>query len=169
MGFVQKQDLMTLRDSESNMVKACEDWQTPHFPCIVQSLHLVIGPFLIEKKKKDNESEDRADDERSDEEGKLQEDAYTDDFTDAYNDAEALARVRKIVAKVRKTTKYIRNSTKSKELLVRIEELKEYNRILRVSMYDKMLKRALDLKEAITKFLRICESPTGRREFSGEK
>ena len=56
---------MVLRDSGSNMVKACNDWclshnpdlDMPHFPCIGHSLHLVVGPFLLEKKKKSNESD----------------------------------------------------------------------------------------------------------------
>ena len=56
---------MLLRDSGSNMVKACNDWRlshnpelgVPHFPCIGHSLHLVVGPFLLEKKKKSNESD----------------------------------------------------------------------------------------------------------------
>jgi len=44
--------VMMLRDSGSNMVKACKDWEIPHFPCIGHSLHLKVGPFLIEKRNK---------------------------------------------------------------------------------------------------------------------
>ena len=60
-------------------------------------------------------------------------DAYTDDFTDSYNDTEALACVRKIVLKGRKITNFIKNSTKSKELLERIQGLEECDRILHVA------------------------------------
>jgi len=167
--------VMMLRDSGSNMVKACKDWKIPHFPCIGHSLHLLVGPFLLEKKSNRIASEEIQEEDVENEEDHC--DAYTDEFTDTYNDAEAIARVRKIVAKIRRTTKYIKNSTKSKELLEKNQELNECNRILRVSMdvrtrwnsTYKMLKRALDLKDPITKFLRFYKSPTGRREFSGSK
>ena len=60
------------------------------------------------RKKKQIESEEVHADDEENEEGQSQEDAYTDDFTDTYNDAEAIARVRKIVAKGRKPTKYLK-------------------------------------------------------------
>ena len=98
--------VMMLRDSGSNMVKACRDWKIPHFPCIGHSLHLLVGPFLLEKKNNRIASEEIQEDDVENEEGHY--DAYTDEFTDTYSDAEAIARVRKIVAKIRKTTKYIK-------------------------------------------------------------
>jgi len=33
------------------MVKACNLWGIPHFPYIGHCLHLVAGPFFLEKKK----------------------------------------------------------------------------------------------------------------------
>lgn len=84
---------MMLRDSGSNMVAACRMWKISHFPCIGHSLHLVVGPFLVEKKKQGTKAEIKEDDE----ENKEELDTYTDDFTDAYNNDKALARVQKIV------------------------------------------------------------------------
>eukprot|EP00957_Ditylum_brightwellii_P198044 15088831-Ditylum_brightwellii.AAC.1 len=34
------------------MVKACCDWRVENSPCINHSLHLVVGPFLLQKKDK---------------------------------------------------------------------------------------------------------------------
>jgi len=42
---------MMMRDNASNGVKACNDLGIRHFGCIGHSIHLVIGPFVIEKKK----------------------------------------------------------------------------------------------------------------------
>ena len=43
---------MMLRDSGANMVKACTDWEIPHFPCVGHCLHLIVGPLLVEGKNK---------------------------------------------------------------------------------------------------------------------
>ena len=53
---------MMLRDSGSNMVKACSDWNIKHFPCLGHSLHLVVGPFLVIPKNKKNAPESLNDD-----------------------------------------------------------------------------------------------------------
>ena len=45
---------MMLRDSGSNMVKACNDWGISHFACVGHSLHLVVGPLFVKKRKKTN-------------------------------------------------------------------------------------------------------------------
>lgn len=45
---------MMVRDSGFNMLKACKNWNVPHFLCIGHSLHLLVGPLLISKKKATN-------------------------------------------------------------------------------------------------------------------
>ena len=185
---------MMLRDSGSNMVKACVDWGIPHFPCIGHSLHLVVGPFLLEKKKKstkDNEDKAEAeeeapvnDDESSVEEEAndsdptmdedVEEDPYSDSFAALY-DQEALKNVRKLVFKLRKITKYIKNSTKCKEILETMQIVGQCEKVLwvlldvctRWNSTLKMLTRALELKEPITKFLKFYKSPRGKKEFCG--
>ena len=109
---------MMLRDSGSNMVKACKDWGVPHFPCIGHSLHLVVGPFLLEKKKttRDEEIEKEVDhDDDPSEDDPNEDDPYSDDFGVAY-DNNSLENVRKIVFKLRTIVRYIKNSTKCKEI-----------------------------------------------------
>ena len=110
--------VMMLRDSGSNMVKACEDWGIPHFPCIGHSLHLVVGPFLLEKKDKDKSttavlvrnSDDEIPDPVAEENDAtaeennedVVEDVYSDEFNDSYTNKDALKLVWDIVSKVRK-------------------------------------------------------------------
>jgi hypothetical protein len=40
-----------LRGNASNGVKACQQLKIRHFGCIGHSIHLVLGPFFIEKPK----------------------------------------------------------------------------------------------------------------------
>jgi hypothetical protein len=105
---------MMLRGSGSNMVKACQDWGIPHFPCIGHSLHLVVGPFLLQKKEKSttNATEEAngvempdltacnndGDDDDATEDGEVN-DPYSDEFTDSYNNENALKAVQEIVSK----------------------------------------------------------------------
>jgi hypothetical protein len=97
---------MMLLNSGSNMVKACQDWGIPHFPCIGHSLHLAVGPFLLQKKEKsatnatekDNGVEmpdltacdDNGDDDDATEDDGEVNDPYSDEFTDSYNNKNAL-------------------------------------------------------------------------------
>jgi hypothetical protein len=39
-----------INDSGSNMDNACIDWGIPHFPCVGNFVHLILGPLLVEKK-----------------------------------------------------------------------------------------------------------------------
>jgi hypothetical protein len=128
---------MMLCDSGSNMVKACQDWGIPHFPCIGHSLHLVFGPFLLQKKEKSttNTTEEDNDvempdltacndfgnnDDATEDDGEVN-DPYSDKFTDSYNNENALKAVREIVLKVRKITNFIKNSTKCREILEKLQ------------------------------------------------
>jgi len=45
---------MMMRDNASNSVKACNDLGISYFGCIGHLIHLVIGQFVIEKKKIEN-------------------------------------------------------------------------------------------------------------------
>ena len=167
----KNKNVIMLRDSGSNMVKACEDWGACHFPCIGHSLHLVVGPFLLEQKNNKNKSaitkvreqisideEDTMDDENSDD---VRDDAYCDEFTKSYNDDDALKKVRAIVSKIREILRYIKKSTKCKEILEKYQVKDLNERVLRVSLDVctrrnstlKMLFRALELKEPIANFL----------------
>ena len=44
--------VLMMRDNASNGVRACKDWGIRHFGCIGHSIHLVVGPFVIEKRMK---------------------------------------------------------------------------------------------------------------------
>ena len=211
-GLTKDKLVMMLRDSGSNMVNACKRWGVSHFPCIGHSLHLVVGPFLLEKKKNTNGSDVVKDEEEItideevtiDEEAIIDEevtviensddvtdDAYGDDFTKEYNDNYALKQVREIVSKIRKIVKFIKNSTKNKELFenfqknstkdkelpenFQVNELRE--KVLQVSLDVrtrwnstlKMLLRSLELKEPINQFLTYYATPIGQKEFKSLK
>jgi hypothetical protein len=41
---------MMVRDSGSNIVKACNDYKFEHMPCVGHQLHLILGPFVLDPK-----------------------------------------------------------------------------------------------------------------------
>ena len=90
---------MMIRDSGSNMVRACEDWEIPHFSCVGHSLHLVVGPLPVEKKKRkqtplpENEDIDEVED-------------IFDDDDESWSRSDALEHVRNVVNDFRKATKF---------------------------------------------------------------
>jgi hypothetical protein len=42
---------MIVRDSGSNIVKACNDMKAPHIPCIGHMFHIILAPLCVEPKK----------------------------------------------------------------------------------------------------------------------
>ncbi|TYZ66683.1 hypothetical protein PybrP1_007770 [[Pythium] brassicae (nom. inval.)] len=42
--------VLVLRDDGSSMAKACYNWDVALFGCIGHCLHLVVGPFLLERR-----------------------------------------------------------------------------------------------------------------------
>ena len=46
---------LLIRDNASNATRACKNMGVRHYGCIGHSLHLGIGPFLIENKKENIE------------------------------------------------------------------------------------------------------------------
>jgi len=111
---------MTIRDSGSNMVKACNDWEIPHFSCVGHSLHLVVGPLLVQKKKSkqpDNEEAEEVED-------------IFDDDDESWSRSDALEHVRNVVGDFRKATKSLKNSTKCKVLLNEIQVLQNIDVVL---------------------------------------
>lgn len=90
---------LMLRDSAANGVKACDDWGIKHASCINHTLHLLVGPFLVMKKKKEcNEDEDELVD---------GDDAFEDN-DDAWTDDECMKLVRRVVDDFRKATKFLK-------------------------------------------------------------
>ena len=84
---------MMLHDSGSNMVKACRDWGIDHFACIGHSLHLVIGPFLV-KKKKTQSTNNKAEYEEELAENEAEDtDYFADDFNEDLEQDECVAYV----------------------------------------------------------------------------
>jgi len=95
---------MLLRDSGSNIVKACNDWGIRHFSCVCHSLHLVVGPFLVVRKgEKPNTQNDSMIEDNIDDDG------LSDNFE------EIILEVRNIVQDIRKFCTFVKNSTKCVE------------------------------------------------------
>ena len=102
-----------LRDNASNGKKVCNDWNIKHFGCIAHSIHLVVGPFLIEKSGT-GATDDANGDARYQEED--DDEVNFDDLTSTH-DAEEVVAIRKIITKVWTIVKYIKYSRKAKEKL----------------------------------------------------
>ena len=49
-GILKENMTMMLRDNASNVIKACCDWEIPHFSCIGHNLHLIVGPLFVQKR-----------------------------------------------------------------------------------------------------------------------
>ena len=118
---------MMIRDSGSNMVRACNDWEIPHFSCVGHSLHLVVGPLLVDKKKRkhplllDNEEAEEVED-------------IFDDDDESWSRSDTLEHMRNVVDDFRKATKFFKNSTKGKELLNEIQDLQNIDVVLNVKL-----------------------------------
>jgi hypothetical protein len=61
-------------------------------------------------------------------------DPYSDEFTDSYNNENALKAVWEIVLKVRKITYFIKNSTKCREILEKLQVAEGCQQLLQVSL-----------------------------------
>ena len=110
---------LLLRDNASNGIKACEDMEVPHFGCIGHSLHLVVGPFLLEKKKAQDTQESMVDD---DDDDIAEFELIEDDMSE-----EIVNRVCKVVSKFRKVAKYVKNSPKAKEKIEHFDAMAKSN------------------------------------------
>lgn len=170
---------MMLRDSGSNMVKACEDWGITHFPCIGHSLHLVVGPFLlVPKTRKDSGDNDGVTINENDESG-LVEDDDDDLYDDSFDTEGAMVlEVRNLVQELRRISSFVKNSTKCIEKIELLQkQLNGSNRTLKVKMDVRtrwnstldMLVRMVQLMEPINDFLSFYNSAAGKKEFKGTK
>jgi len=133
-------------------------------------MHLVVGPFPVEKREKTSESgrcssvtnEDNENDDIA--EYVIEEDDYAEN---------QVKEVRKLVTRVRAIVKLIENSPKVKEKITAYLSSKGENLIMVAldvrtrwnSTYDMILK-FLSLKDAIEQFLVFLSTSAGRREFS---
>ena len=164
---VDKLTLM-LRDGASNGKRACEDWGIKHMSCINHSLHLVVGPFLLFKRKK---KEDGDDDVQVD-----GEDVFMDNEEYWEND-NCIDYVRNIVNDFRLATKFLKRSIKCKEMLERIQHLQQINRFLSVHLDVKtrwnstylMLRRMIEMQTTIEQFQVYYRSTEGKRNFRSSK
>lgn len=136
---------MMLRDNGSNMVKACNDWRVTSFGCVGHSLHLVVGPLLLEPRPKRklqahnqptvgakraresvDDTEEKSEDQMHDEEVDDDEDAddiadYDDDFDASVLQDLKVSKVRKIVGEFRAVAKYVKYSVIAKEKLAELD------------------------------------------------
>ena len=122
---------MMLRDSGSNMVKACRDWGIDHFACIGHSLHLVIGPFLVKKRSAHSAVQNE---EQFDENKAEDMDSFVDEFNEDFEQDECVAYVREVVHEVRHICKYIKNSTKAQEKFGSLQKEVDVENVLRVKL-----------------------------------
>ena len=162
---------MLLRDSGSNMVKACNDWGIRHFSCVAHSLHLVVGPFLVFKKgEKTTTQNDSTVEENIDDDG------FSDEFNSDYASEDVILEVRNIVQDVRKFCSFVKNSTKCVEKLQSIQkELTDSELKIKLDVKTRwnstlsMINRVLQLMQPINDFIAFYKSPQGKKEFKGNK
>ena len=160
---------MMLRDNASNGKKACNDWNIKHFGCIAHSIHLIVGPFLIEK------SGTGAMDGANGDAGYQEEDDDEVNFDDptSTNVAEEVVAVRKIITKVWTIVKYIKYSRKAKEKLSSYCSNNETLGIVldvqtRWNSALDMIQKFLKLKNPVEQFLAFLVTSQGRWEFSSK-
>ena len=187
-----------LRDNAANGIKACKEMMINHFGCIGHSLHLLVGPFLIEKKEKAtinslneiNTPDDNDDDEHgadvSNEDGAGGSDHDDDDDIAEYQDEEdiqlpddVVLEACKVVSKFRHVAKYIKNSPKAKEKVMQFgggNAIKNRDRVTLLldvrtrwnSALD-MIQSVLKIKSALVTFLLHLSTTDGRKEFNRKK
>lgn len=172
---------MMLRDSGSNIVKACKDWNIPHFPCIGHSLHLIVGPFLAGKKRVNQASSELKESSSVDAEVETDcttgDDAFEDSFNIQYSESELVIEVRELVEEVRKLTSFVKNSTKSTEKIQSIQRALAADDTLKVKMDVRtrwnstldMLNRIIRMKSAINDFLSFYNSAEGAHEYRSNR
>jgi len=161
---VDKLSLM-LRDGASNGKRACEDWGIKHMSCINHSLHLVVGPFLLFKRKNKDDGDDDAQVDGDD--------VFMDNEEDWGND-HCMEYIRNVVNDFRLATKFLKRSIKCKEMLERIQHLQHINRFLSVHLDVKtrwnstysMLRRMIKMQTTIDQFQVYLRS---KRNFRSTK
>ena len=133
-------------------------------------MHLVVGPFLVEKREKTSESGRCSSVTNEDDENDDIAEYVIEEDDSAENQVKE---VRKLVTRVRAIVKFIKNSPKTKEKITAYLGSKGENLIMVTldvrtrwnSGYDMILK-FLSLKDAIEQFLVFLSTSAGRREFS---
>ena len=119
------------------MVKACEDWDIKHFPCIGHSMHLLVGPFLLVPKTRKNPSRDNDNVtiNENDENGLV-----GDDDNDLYDDSfdiegSMVLEVRNLVQELCCFCSFVKNSTKCIERMEFLQkQLNGSNQTLKVKL-----------------------------------
>ena len=172
---------MMMRDNASNGVKACNNLEIRHFGCVGHSIHLVIGPFVLETKQ--SKSVEDAD---AIEEGSIDAvDGETDDVADYEIDEVTLNRtstntvisMQQVVSKVRTIAKYIKNSPKAKDKVASYMENENNGQVLSINLdvrtrwnsaYD-MISKFIKLKGAIQQFSAFLKSVSGKKDFNRKK
>ena len=89
-----------LQDSTANGAKACDDWGIKHASCVNCILHLLVGPFLVMKKKKECNEDD------GDEDALVDGDDIFEDNDDAWTNNECMKYVRRMVDNFQKATNF---------------------------------------------------------------
>lgn len=171
-GLKKEKLTMMLCDNASNGVKACKDWGIHSFGCIGHSLHLVVGPFLIEKhNKKQDDNEDDRNTEDDDDIAEYNKSAQEDEIDS--NSNEYVAEIRKLVSRVCAIVKFIKNSPKAKDKISTfMEAVDEHVVIVTLDVWTRwnsaynMIMKVLSLKESIQQFLMFLSTNAGKREFS---
>ena len=178
-GLQRSKLALLLRDNASNGVKACKDMNINHFGCIGHGLHLVVCPFLIEKKSRLTV----VDDETNDDENTG--DDIDDDIAEYQNDDDdqpadaVVAEACKIVSKFRNVVRYIKNSPKAKEKVMQFGGLNIIDNrdtfTLRLDVRTRwnsvldMLLSMLKLKAPLGTFLLHLTTAEGKKEFNQKK
>jgi hypothetical protein len=184
---------MMLRDSGSNMVKACKDWGINHFPCIGHSLHLVVGPFFLIPKSqrhratKENEEEEHEADhdnpgafveEEDAEDAAVDEDVLPDSFNSFYATESIILEACLIVQGMQKFCNFVKKSTKGTEKLEALQkQLSDGSagHTLKVKMDVRtqwnstlaMINQMIQLMQPINDFLAFYKSLADKKEFKG--
>ena len=155
---------LMLRDSAANGAKSCDDWGIKHASCINHILHLLVGPFLVMKKKKECNEDD------GDKDALVDGDDVFEDNDDTWTDNECMKYVRCVVNNFWKATKFLKRSIKYKELLEKIQYLQQMDCHLSVHLDVRtrwnstylMLQRMVKMQTTIDQFQVYYKSAEGK-------
>ena len=165
---------MMLRNSSTNMVRACTDEGITHFPCVGHSLHLIVGPLLLQNRKNNvsNSMEEVGPQPKEDDDLANVYDAFDDD-DESWAQADAMKHVRDVVNDFRKATIFLKSTVNCKESLEKIPALQNIDAVLSAKLDVKtrwnstyhMLLRMNKLMSSVIQVQEIYRSPGVKKEF----
>lgn len=174
-----------IRDSGSNMVKACKLWHVKHFACIAHNLHLIVGPLVTPTKAEllkisancTNAIPLINDEQPSTNLFEIDDDDVDYDENDIEDDATPCEiEIHEVVSRFRRIASYFKNSCKARSWInecrtqvgktpyaINLDCRTRWN-----SCHD-MLTKLITMRDTISMFFAFIRTVDGKAQFSDVK